>query len=417
MNINLTSICSDLLVVQLDNGVLDVSWSVDTDTLKKSLQDEGIQKILDLQNKIDFIIEIDNVDTFDSINKYNTADDSKSFIFSSLKQTYRGNVVYSAIIPFNKDKFEETNYYVRVKVRDEELSCTVVSNNEQDLKSITFVDTWSDTHSFVIRKDYTKDLVETMYAIVADFNAYNKEVKSANFYYLFQAIATSLNQEFNYIQDQKNRLFINKSLPDFLRDTFGVLFKFNDATNISMEEYRRILKSLIIAYQHGGAWNYIKEVLKYLIGCTPELVTFNNFYPWVLRKAEISSYNTDGTPIYNWNRPDPVDFSDRTYYNPESNYYLFEKDFLNKYQSKNKNSIMLMDGSEKNFTFIVKSDNFFNVTLDVTKIKSILNLLKSVYTKYSLNITDYLTPSATENYILISDDYILLADDENYIRY
>ena len=410
MIINLDSICQDLLAIQLDSGLLDISWSVDTDTLKRKLRDEGIQKIFDFQSQVDFVIEIDNVDTFDSINK-------KSYLFSELSKIYRGNLVFSTVIDFNKDKFEETNYYFKVKIRNQELSCTVVDNDEETIKGITFEDTWSGTKPFTIRKNYTKDLVEIMYSMVADFNAYNKEAKSANFYYIFQSIATQLNEEFHDIQDQKSRLFINKSLPDFLVDTFGTLFKFDDATNISMEEYRRILKQLIIAYQHGGAWNYIKEVLKYLFGCTPELITFNNFYPWILRKAEITSYNTDGTPVYNWKRQDPKDFSDRNYYNPNSNYYLFKKDFLNTYQTKNKNSIMMMSESEKNFTFIVKSDNFFNTTLDINKIKTILNLLESAYTKYSLNIVDHSTPTVTENYILVDDDHILLADDSYYIKY
>lgn len=410
MNVTLDSICNDLLAIQLDNGLLDISWSVDTDSLKTKLQNQYIQKVLNLREQLDFEIQIDSVDTFDSINL-------KSYTFSTIEQVYRGNIVYSAVIPFNKDKFEETNYYLRVKIKNQELSCIVMLEGEQDIRSIYLEDDWSGSHQFTIRKNYTKDLVETMYSLVADFNSYNKEVKSANFYYLFQAITTALNTEYNYIQDEKNRLFINKSLPDLLVETFGVLFKFSDATNISMEEYRRILKNLIIAYQHGGSWNYIKEVLKYLFGCTPELITFKNFYPWILRKAEIVSYNTDGTPIYNWNRPDPEDFSDRNYYNPDSNYYLFETNFLNKYQTKNKNSIMMLKSSEKNFTFIVKSDNFFNVNLDTDKIKNVLNLLKSVYTKYNINIADYTIPTATENYILVDDDVVLLANEDYYIKY
>lgn len=407
MNVELNSICNDLLAIQLDDGVIDLSWAIDTDRLKDILDDE-IEKILNFREKVNFVIQIDNVNTFDSINL-------KQYTFSNLEQTYRGNIVYSAIINFNKNKFEETNYYFRVKILNETSSFNVLQNGVEQVIPITFEDSWSEAHSFTIRKNYTKDLVETMYSLVADFNAYNKEAKSANMYYIFQAIATSLNEQFDFIQDEKERTFINKSLPDFLVDTFGVLFKFVDSYGLSMEEYRRILSKLIVAYQHGGAWNYIKEVLKYLVGYTPELFTLKNFYPWILRKAEIIGYTTDGQPIYNWEREDPNPFSNRNYYNPDSNYYLYKSGYA---KEKNKNSVMLTSGKERLFTFIVKTENFFNVSVDSNKMKQILNLLKSAYTKYSLNIEKYMEPSANEQYILADDTNVIFVNPvDDYLRY
>lgn len=407
MNVELNSICNDLLAIQLDDGVIDLSWAIDTDRLKDILDDE-IEKILNFREKVNFVIQIDNVNTFDSINL-------KQYTFSNLEQTYRGNIVYSAIINFNKNKFEETNYYFRVKILNETSSFNVLQNGVEQVIPITFEDSWSEAHSFTIRKNYTKDLVETMYSLVADFNAYNKEAKSANMYYIFQAIATSLNEQFDFIQDEKERTFINKSLPDFLVDTFGVLFKFVDSYGLSMEEYRRILSKLIVAYQRGGAWNYIKEVLKYLVGYTPELFTLKNFYPWILRKAEIIGYTTDGQPIYNWEREDPNPFSNRNYYNPDSNYYLYKSGYA---KEKNKNSVMLTSGKERLFTFIVKTENFFNVSVDSNKMKQILNLLKSAYTKYSLNIEKYMEPSANEQYILADDTNVIFVNPvDDYLRY
>lgn len=392
MQINTNSICNDLLAISLEDSVLDLSWAIDTDTLKQLLNHYDVIKIINFNQNIDFKLQIDNVETFDSINL-------KEYTFSQLKQTYRGNIVYSAIIDFNKNKFEETTYYFRVKLSPVDTSYNIKTSEEEKVTGIIFNDTWSKTHKFIIDKNYTKDLVETMYNMVVDFNAYNKEAKSANMYYIFQAIADVLNKEFKLTIDEKNKKFINKSLPDYLSETFGVLFKFSNTENISMEEYRRILRSLIIAYQHGGAWNYIKEVLKYLLGQTPELYTLKNFYPWILRSSAI---------------PDPQRFSDRNYYNPESNYYLFSSSFG---QTKNKNSIMLMNSYDKLFTFIVKSDNFFNVNVDKNKICAILDLLKSVYTKYSLNLDISVSPSVDERYLLVDDDTIFLVDEDNYIRY
>ena len=232
-------------------------------------------------------------------------------------------------------------------------------------------------------------------------------------YYIFQAFADTLNIEFDYIQDIHQNKMINKALPDELKETFGVLFKFTNVYGLSMEEYRRIIKNLIIAYQHGGAWDYMKNVLKYIIGYTPELYTLKNFYPWILRKATIVGYDGD-QPIYDWNRPDPENYSDRTYYNADSNYYLFTENFD---KLKNKDLVMLLNQYETLLTFIVKSDNFYNLHIDNDKIKEILNLLKSAYTKYSLNIKQYIEPSSFDNILLVDDDTYLLASDTLMLQY
>ena len=79
---------------------------------------------------------------------------------------------------------------------------------------------------------------------------------------------------------------------------------------------------------------------------------------------------------------------------------------------------MMLDNYQKLFTFIVKTENFYNRDIDTNKIKEILNLLKSAYTKYSLNITEQEEVSGFNYYIYINDqEEILLANDEQYIRY
>lgn len=392
MEFNTSSLCTDLLVIPLEDGLIDISWSIDTNYIRSLLLDSNIIRIQNFQDNIDFDIQIDTVNTFDSINL-------KSFNFSNIEKIYRGNIVFSAIIPFNKNKFEETKYYLRVKINNSPITYNIVRSEEVQ-EQITINDTWSNILEFIIPKNYTKDLVEAMYKMVADFNAYNKDAKSANMYYIFQAVAIQLNEQFKYITDEKNKKLLNKSLPDSLIEVFGELFKFDNAYGISMEEYRRILRNLIIGYQNGGAWNYIKEVIKYLIGYTPELITMQKFYPWILRKSNIQ---------------DPENFSDRNYYNPQTNYYLFTQNYL---QAKNKNLIMLTNSNTRNFNFIVKASNFFNREIDHQKISNILDLLKSVYTKYNLNIDTYEEPLTFENYIYVNNELdFLLANDTDHIMY
>lgn len=411
------ALCYDLLVIPFDDGILDISWSLNTDKIRKLLV-SNYDRILNFQDLVDFEIQINSNDNFESNNNPNL----KSFNFSQIQNKYRGNIVFSGLIPFNKNKFEQTEYYMRVRVRTNSVVYNTLINDEQRAANIQIDDKWSEPLKFTVRKNYTKDIVDIMYRTVADFNAYNKEVKSANFYYLFQAFATSLNEQFSYAQDLKDDHFINTAMPDSLKDSFGYMFKFTNVENLTMEEYRRILRNLIIGYQNGSAWNYIKEVLKYLVGYTPELFTLNNFYPWILRNdnAEYSENPEEQTPI-----PDP-DWDVRNYYNPLTNYYLFNEggDFgiyiNNQYiynRNLNKNLIMLFNENTKNNIFIVKTNNFFNRKIDVNKIKLTLNLLKSVYTKYNLNINDYIESIELTNDILVNDNEYLLVSTDYVLKY
>lgn len=402
-----TKLCKDLLAIPLQNGVLDLSWELDTDTIKSLLISEDIEKVINFYDNVDFLIEIDTKDTFDTINK-------KQYKFSEIEQTYKGKIVFSAVIPFNKNKFEETSYYFRVKFIPNS-DYNVIQNNIQGLEDIEFNDSWSDSLLFTIPKNYTKDIVEQMYNIVADFNSYNKEAKSANFYYLFQAFADTLNTQFSFATDIENSNFINKSKPDYLLNVFGQLLKFTNVDNLSMEEYRRVLRNLVIGYQNGGAWNYIAGTIKYFIGHTPTLVDFKNFYPWILRKAKIIGYK-DGNmnePIYE-HLPDPINFKDRNYNNPNTNYYLFKKDFD---KNKDRNQIMLLSDYYKKFTFIVKCDNYFNTEIDKEKISNILDILKSVYTKYIINIEEVVSEVDLDNVIFVDEEKVLLADDNTLLQF
>lgn len=405
-----TNLCNDLKIIPLKDGVIDISWELNTNILKSLLQNNDISKILNLHELINFDIEIDNKDTFDSINL-------KQYTFSNIVDKYIGNMIFSAIINFNKNQPDETTYFARVRVKNTASNYQVVKGNTLLNEAIQINDNWT-TKQFIIPKNYTKDIIEIMYDTVADYNAYNKEVNSANFYYLFQAFADTLNKEFKYVIDAKNAHFINKALPDSLLSSFGKLFNFTKIEGLSMEEYRRILLNLAIAYQNGGAWNYIKEVLKYLIGYYPDLVTFKDFYPWILRKRDFFGFGTcnnkDLEEPINFAAFDPINFKDRNYYNPESSYYVFKAEYE---QPNDNNKILLLNQDFKKFTFGVKVDNFYNRDIDQEKIKIILNILKSAYTKYTLNIEDKIEVADVLDALLINNDEVLLTSDEEYLSY
>ena len=78
---------------------------------------------------------------------------------------------------------------------------------------------------------------------------------------------------------------------------------------------------------------------------------------------------------------------------------------------------MLFNENTKNNIFIVKTNNFFNRKIDVNKIKLTLNLLKSVYTKYNLNINDYIESIELTNDILVNDNEYLLVSTDYVLKY
>ena len=78
---------------------------------------------------------------------------------------------------------------------------------------------------------------------------------------------------------------------------------------------------------------------------------------------------------------------------------------------------MLFNENAKNNIFIVKTNNFFNRKIDINKIKLTLNLLKSVYTKYNLNINDYIESVELTNDILINDNEYLLVSTDYVLKY
>ena len=83
MNLSFNQLCNDLLVIPLEDGLIDISWAIDADTIRTRLLENGITRILNLQDNIDFVLQIDSVNTFDSINL-------KEFNFSNVEKTYKG---------------------------------------------------------------------------------------------------------------------------------------------------------------------------------------------------------------------------------------------------------------------------------------------------------------------------------------
>lgn len=365
---NLEILCNNLLCCQLDESNYSLSWDLDTNKIKSYLKENyNIEKIYDFQEKINYIIEIDNVVTFDSINK-------KEFIFINISHNI-GKITQSCIINFTQ-QLEKTNFYIRVKIIDGDYTCIVKLNNQQQLLSINIENDFSNILNIIIDKDYTLDIIKVMYNGIPDSNTYSKGAYDANFYYILQCFAIQDNILFNKLNLVKNNFFIHKCNPKELDECFGGILGFNRPIDIIEEEYRRIIIELFKSLQIAGTESSILNIIKYLIGEDAEIIYFNNLYSWILRDAYHQKHYEDPNLV--------IDPSDSSYTNNLSNYYLFDSNLLK--QANRKNKILLLNKNFKLFNFEIINDNFFNNNINKDAIQQIINKLKPLYTKYFLNI-------------------------------
>lgn len=355
-------LCNKLLCCRIDKNNYSLSWELDTDLLKTYLIDNyNIDKIYDFQEKINYTIEIDNVETFDSINK-------RTYRFTDLSHNI-GKIVQSCIISFIP-QLEETNFYIRVKIINGDYLCNVKLNKEQQQILINIENDFSDVLNINIDKSYTLDIIKAMYNGIPDSYAYSKGAYDANFYYILQCFAIQDNNLFNNLNLVKNIFFIYKSNPKSIDENFGGMLDYHRPTEIIEEEYRRIIIELIKSLQIAGTEDSILNVIKYLIGESAQIIYFNNIYPWILRSK-----------FYQDKNPDP---NNPSYLNKASNYYLYSKDLRE--QANRKNKILLLNKNFQLFNFEIINDNFFNNNINNDTIKQIVNKLKPIYTKYFLNI-------------------------------
>lgn len=365
---NLGILCNNLLCCQINENNYSLSWDIDTDKIKSYLkQNYNIEKIYDFQEKIDYVIEIDNVDTFNSINK-------KTYQFKNINHNI-GKITQSCIIDFIS-QLEKTHFYIRVKIANGNYYCIVKLNNQQQTISINIDNEFSENLKMIVDKNYTLDIIKSMYNGIPDRNAYSKGAYDANFYYILQCFAIQDNILFNKLNLIKNNFFIHKCNPKSLDECFGGMLDFNRPIDIIEEEYRRIIIELFKSLQIAGTENSILNVIKYLIGENVEIIYFNKIYPWILRSKNYQKNYNDPNLII-----DPIDSS---YINKKSNYYLYDSNLLS--QANRKNKILLLNKNFKLFNFEIINDNFFNNNINIDAIKKIINKLKPIYTKYILNI-------------------------------
>lgn len=390
MNIEFSSaICYDVLAIPVSDDLTDISFCVDFDKVREQLLNYGIVKAYDLHEKIDFLVQIDSADTFDTVNL-------RQYYFSQGKEINRGNIVFDGKFFVSKPQFYNTVFYIRVKPVLTEINVTVKTNTVE-IRPFKFICDWSDIHTFNQEVLLTQSIITAMYNMIPDINVYSKEANSANFIYILQAFATVLNSQYQRLNKTKNNYFLFKCHPSNLMSSFGSICNFNLPLNTTLEEYRRILKYMLLAYQNGGSSESIRNILMFFSGYKPVIDTFQNIYGWVIRKANLGHpyctiensilpiENEDGTITNITYKKYKCAYRPQNYTDITNNYFVYNKNFV---MSKNNNIASLTKNSLKTFTFYVYNDNYYNRDLKTDSVKDILNKFKSVYEMYLLKETD-----------------------------
>lgn len=389
MQIELNNPVKNLLYSDFEDKTI-LSFELDKQQIKSKLQELGFQKIYNFDDNLNFIIQIDSKNTFDTINL-------QEYKFKNL-QHYSGKLIYSCIIKIAERQLEEeSTFYFRVKIEEGQKQYNIKKDEVQGYYNFDFVNEWSTPKQITIKKNYTMDILLAMYNFIADYNAYNKEIKSANFYNFLLPHAKELNSIFAEIIKSKDLFLLDKCDTNELDKIFGNNYGFNIPFNMNTEEYRRVIENLRVSYMKAGTYDSINTVIKYFLGENAIFSDYRFVYPWILRNREIVAEN----PSYN---------------NYKSNYYVYNND---RYANKLKNEAMILSNNFKKFNFKVKFDNFFNTEFDKKEIEVIINKLKPVYDKYILRIEEVETfnPPSYISPLLVKDDVVLKGGDESYIKY
>ena len=386
------ALCNKLDFVDFEDKTI-LSFELDKQKIKQVLKTQGVQKVYNFDDAINFDIEIDSTSDFNP----NSAN-LRYFNFKDL-QHYNGHRVYSCILDIcPKQEDEELTFFYRVKIKQEEQSYEIKRNNIQTVENFEFDTLWSEPCAVTIKQNYTLNILKTMYDFIADRNSYNKEVYSADFYTFLLPHAKELNDVYSEILKTKEMFILQKCDTNKLNEVFGYNYGFNIPFNMNTEEYRRMLMELRQSYLNAGTFTSIANVLHYFIGEEVNYLDYRNLFPWILRNREIEAENP-------------------SYWNYKSNYYLYKEDRPD--NEKTRNEIMLLSDNFVKFNFIIKSDNFYNYDIDNDSIITIINKLKPAYTKcnFTFEKQEEFNPPQFVNPLLADSNNVFLINDDTYMQF
>ena len=384
------ALCDDVLAIPVSDGVAGISFRVDFDSIRERLIALGITKAYDLHEGIDFHIQIDSADTFDTINLV-------QYTFSAGTDVNRGRAVFDAKFPVARRQSYPTTLYIRVRPSSTEFGITAGTASGPVSYPVRLSCPFSDTFVFTRDAIPTRTMISEMYDMVPDRNAYSKEASSARFVYLFQAFAVALSAQYGRLARAYDGFFLYRCHPSSLADTFGGICGLPLPQGKTLEEYRRVLRYLLVAYRNGGSASAMGDVLRLLYGYRPIIGTFSDACGWVLRRsslghpycvienATMSVTNPDGTVSSRPYRKYVCEYKAQDYTDVSLNSFVYSSGFDH---TKDNNVASLATSGLRTFSFYVYNDNYYNRSLLTDTARDIIGRLKSAYEMYVLRETD-----------------------------
>ena len=317
---------SEVSYYQPDRDSFSIVWKMNPQLY---LEDATIEDI----SLYDFILQIDVVNTFDSINL-------KEYTTTSPQVTYQNGYFYKAFVFDNFRAMEDVTYYYRVKV-----------------SSTSYLSAWSDIGSFT--KDKVTYLADSdfMKNNLPDKNVYTQQ-GLRNYFTIFKAYAKeveAIKGELGRVGEDVN---FDKTQDSDFYDVLGVLLQTVRNTTRPWIEYRNETLALWESFLKAGTTGGIKKFINSIMGVDTEIITYKNRYGWIVddvQRAYIEETNPYWNVIAQYYLPDPA-WSSLTVL-PQAN-----------------------SRGEKAFTWVLKIYNPFSVTTRRTMIEYIISKIKPVNT-------------------------------------
>ena len=285
---------------------------------------------------LDYLLEIDVVSTFDSINL-------RSFHMNDV-QSQIGDFVMAYEVSFPpRQLLEEPTYYWRVKI-----------------DSTNYYSNFTNGDVFVLNKNQRLDIFNRVFNALPDKYVYPKDAASTNVANILKAYCKELDKaEFELLRT-KNDFFWKQARDSQLYNVAGVLYDLPKTTDLTFAEYRDLILEVSRIFDKTNTKQSIIDIVRWFVGIDPTIVEYVNTTFWRLDS--------------NAGLVTPTDFNN--HYN-DGRVHYFLKDTLYPQLTP----ITIESKREKAFTWILYINNIFNASFSKTLLEQLIYAAMPAYTK------------------------------------
>lgn len=307
----------------------------------------------DTLSLFDCEVQVDTVNTFDSINL-------KTYTKDNPKVSYQNGNFFKAFVFNDISSLQDFTYYFRVRIN-----------------STLYSSPWSSVTSFDITKVLWKDTAQLMLDLMPRTMAYTTD-GLLNYYKLLEAYSREIQEVRKETIQIGNNVNFYKTQDSDLYDTLGSLLESIRNSNSPFIEYRYELLELWRAFQEAGTASGVLRFIKSIFGLDATISLVRDRLGWVVWDDQV-------LPI----------LRSASYSNPYAQFYSMEDgssytQFLPNLQPSPDSK------GAQGFYWSLKIYNGFGVTTRKQFIEAVVNKLKPLnttvyfeYYTYTTSLTDH----------------------------